>query len=82
MSSTASTYPVPFAWSVRHPGKIVNKLFVENMAYHRYCPVKFILGQWGNNKNMVNFDLVVDKFGVKYTNKDNILHLNHILKNE
>ena len=60
--------------------KLANNQLIEFLAPRGYAAVPFTAELWKHEKRNINFTLVVDDFGVKYTNNDNVLHLINTLK--
>jgi hypothetical protein len=51
-------------------GKLANNLLILVLAPFGYFPVPIMPGIWQHDTRDIAFCLVVDDFGVKYTNKD------------
>jgi len=45
-------------------------------------PEKITPGYWQHNWRPISFNLIVDDFGVKYINKDNVEHLMSVLQQD
>jgi hypothetical protein len=60
--------------------KLANNLLIEALSPFGYCPVPIMPGLWRHDTRDIAFCLVVDDFGVKYTNKDDGDHLIASLK--
>jgi hypothetical protein len=56
-------------------GKLANKQLIATLASIRNYPVPFSAGLWQHNTCDITFCIVVDDFGVKYTNKEDAKHL-------
>ena len=56
-------------------GILANKLIRERLAPHGYYEVAHTPGLWCHVTRPIEFSLVVDDFGVKYVNKDDVDHL-------
>ena len=41
---------------------------------------KLVPGLWKHDTRPIQFTLVVDNFGLKYVNKDNVMHLQQVLE--
>ena len=54
---------------LKHAGKIANDRLTTHLAKHGYRPVPRIPSLWKHDTNSITFTLVVDDFGVKYTDK-------------
>ena len=50
-------------------GKIASDRLTELLAPHGYAPVPYTPGLWTHTSGKVTFTLVVDDFGIKYTDK-------------
>ena len=61
-------------------GRIANDQLVAFLAPHGYHPVAITPGLWKHDTRDIFFTLVVDDFGVKYTNRDDADHLMNTLK--
>ena len=53
---------------------------IENLKDHGYYESKLVPGLWHHKTRPITFTLVVDNFGVKYTNKKDAEHLMSVLK--
>eukprot|EP00957_Ditylum_brightwellii_P117289 8945524-Ditylum_brightwellii.AAC.1 len=56
-------------------GKIANDQLIKHLAKFRYSPAQHTPGLWKHKDRDVSFCLVVDDFGIKYTNENNLRHL-------
>jgi len=56
-------------------GRIANDRLIKLMAPHGYAPVAITPGLWKHHTRPIAFSLVVDDFGIKYTNTDDANHL-------
>ncbi len=54
----------------------------KRLAPHGYYECKQMLGLWNHTSRPISFTLVVDDFGVKYTNQGDIDHLIGSLKKD
>ena len=61
-------------------GILANKLLHKRLKPHGYYELPHTPGLWKHVTIPVQFTLVVDNFGVKYTGKENIQHLINALK--
>ena len=61
-------------------GKIAYDQLVEHLKPHKYAPVKHTPGLWRHEHRDIAFILWVDDFGVKYRNRDDVLHLQNALQ--
>ena len=55
-------------------------LLAECLEEHGYYQSTIIPGLWKHNTRPIFFSLVVDDFGIKYTNKEDVEHLLSVLK--
>ena len=58
-------------------GKLAHDDLVAHLALGGYFPTKFTPGLFTNRSNSIQFALIVDDFGIKYTNK---LALDHLVR--
>eukprot|EP00957_Ditylum_brightwellii_P034653 2626903-Ditylum_brightwellii.AAC.1 len=63
-------------------GKLANEQFIKHLALYGYYPVRHTPGLWRHTTIDIQFTLVVDDFGVKYTNKEDVHHLLWALKDK
>jgi hypothetical protein len=56
-------------------GIIAQDLLTKQLKKARYCQSKIMPGYWRHDWRPISFTLVVDDFGVKYDNKDDVKHL-------
>ena len=63
-------------------GKLANEFLQKKLAPHGYYEVKHTPGLWKHITRPIQFTLVVDDFGVKYTRKKDAEHLLGILEKE
>ena len=61
-------------------GILANKILRERLKPHGYYKLPHTPGLWKHVTLPVQFTMVVDNFGVKYTGKENIQHLINALK--
>jgi hypothetical protein len=61
-------------------GRLANDRLVKLLGKHGYRPVPLTPGLWKHDTNSITFKLVVDDFGVKYTNRADVDHLLSALK--
>jgi hypothetical protein len=47
----------------------------NHLANHDYAPCTHTPGLWSHSTRDITFTLVVDDFGIKYTNRDDAIHL-------
>ena len=62
-------------WGLPQAGILSNKLLKERLAPHGYYEVEHTPGLWRHETRDIAFTLVVDDFGIKYTNKADAEHL-------
>jgi hypothetical protein len=67
-------------WGLPQAGILVNKFLCKRFAPHEYYKCKQTPGLWKHVTRPILFTLVVDDFGMKYVNKDNVNHLIQCLK--
>ena len=65
-----------------HPavGKMANKLLKKRLALHGYVECKYTPGLWHRPSTSIKSVLIVDDFGILYTDKQHVLTLIKILK--
>ena len=63
-------------------GLIANELLEERLNKHGYRQSKLVPGLWKNDIRSIQFLLVVDNFGVKYTRKEDVVHLKSVIKQD
>jgi hypothetical protein len=63
-------------------GIIAQELLTKCLHKAGYRQRKIKPGYWRHDWRPISFTLVVNDFGVKYTNKDNVEHLMNILKQD
>ena len=63
-------------------GKLANEYLRKKLAPKGYYEVPHTPGLWKHISRPIQFTLVVDDFGVKYTREEDALHLLSILKHE
>jgi hypothetical protein len=61
-------------------GRIASNRLIAFLAPHGYAPVPITPGLWKHNASDLMFMLVVDDFGIKYTNTADAEHLIATLK--
>ncbi len=67
-------------WGLPQAGILANKLLQKRLAPKGYYKCKQTPGLWRHGTRPISFTLVVDDFGVKYTNKADVNHLIECLK--
>ena len=63
-------------------GKLANEYLRKKLAPHQYYEVPHTPGLWKHISRPIQFTLVVDDFGVKYSRKEDVDHLLNIHKKE
>ena len=63
-------------------GCIANNDLQKHLIKYGYYPTDRTPGLWKYQTKSISFTLVVDDFGIKYTNKDNINHLFEAIKDK
>jgi hypothetical protein len=61
-------------------GLLANELLERRLNKHGYRQSKLVPGLWKHDKRDIQFTLVVDDFGVKYTDTHDVLHLQQVLE--
>jgi hypothetical protein len=61
-------------------GRITNDRLIKFLEPHGYSPVPITPGLWKHNASDLVFSLVVDDFGIMFTNKSDADHLINTLK--
>ena len=61
-------------------GLLANELLEKRLNEHGYHQSKLVPGLWKHKKRPIQFTLVVDDFGVQYTRKEDVLHLQQTLE--
>jgi hypothetical protein len=62
-------------WGLPQAGILANKCLQQKLAPFGYFESTNTLGLWYHKTRPITFTLVVDNFGVKYVNKDDVDHL-------
>ncbi len=62
-------------WGLPQAGIVANKCLQQKLAPFRYFESTNTPGFWYHETRPIIFTLVVDNFGVKYANKENMDHL-------
>ena len=62
--------------------KTVNEQLAKHLAPYNYAPVNHTPGLWRHHTRSITFTLVVDNFGIKYTNIADIHHLQNSLRKQ
>ena len=61
-------------------GLLTQKQLEERLNKHGYQQSKLVPGLWKHNTRPIQFTLVVDDFGVKYTRKEDVTHLQKVIE--
>jgi hypothetical protein len=69
-------------WGLPQAGILAKKLLRKRLAPHGYYECKQTPGLWKHTSRPILFTLVVDDFGVKYTNQADAKHLIGSLKKD
>jgi hypothetical protein len=69
-------------WGLPQAGILANKLLRKRLAPHGYYECKHTPGLWKHTSRPISFTLVVDDFGVKYEQKEDVNHLITALKDK
>ena len=69
-------------YGLAQSGRIANQDLQKHLAKYGYYPTRRTPGLWKHRTRKINFTLVVDNFGIKYFNKDNIDHLFAAIKDK
>ena len=56
-------------------GIITHDALKKHLKTYGYAPAKITQGLWTHTDSDINFTLVVDNFGIKYTHKKDMYHL-------
>ena len=62
-------------WGLPQAGILANKRLKRKLAPFGYHECKNTLGLWYHETSSITFTLVVDNFGVKYIDKNDVDHL-------
>ncbi len=69
-------------YSLPEAGILAQDLLTKRLNKAGYRQSKITPGYWHHDWRQISFTLVVNDFGVKYTNKDKVKHLVSILKQD
>ena len=61
-------------------GLLAQELLEDRLLVHGYHQNQLIPGLWKHDTRPITFTLVVEYFGVKYVNKEDVNHLMNDLK--
>ena len=67
-------------YGLAQSGRIANQDLQKHLAKYGYYPARQTPGLWKHRTRKISFTLVVDDFGIKYTNKNDIDHLINAIK--
>jgi hypothetical protein len=67
-------------WGLPQAGILASKLLKKHLAPHGYFECTHMPGLWKHATQPISFTLVVDDFGVKYTQQEDIEHLIKCIK--
>jgi hypothetical protein len=67
-------------YGLKQAGKLANDLLQTNLAPYGYAPVPITPGLWKHNTRNISFTLVVDDFGICYSDRTDLDHLLHALE--
>ncbi len=63
-------------------GLIANELLEKQLNRHGYWQSKLVPGLWKHDTRPIQFTLVVDDFGVKYTQQEDVEHLKSVIERD
>lgn len=69
-------------YGLKQAGRIAYDALVKHLAKYSYVPSNTTQGLWTHVTRPIQFILVVDDFGVKYTNEEDVHHLIAALKDK
>ena len=69
-------------YGMKETGKIAHDELVKHLAPYGYKPARHKPGYWKHDNKPSSFALCVDDFGIKYTNKQDLDHLQQALKDK
>ena len=69
-------------YGLLHVGKIANNRLLKHLALCKYAPVKHTPGLWQHKTRLITFTLVVDDFGIKYTDLADVNQLQNTLRKQ
>ena len=67
-------------YGLKQAGKLANDLLQHNLGAYGYAPVPLTPGLWKHITRPITFTLVVDDFGIGYSDRDDLNHLLHALE--
>ena len=62
-------------YGLKQAGIIANKLLKKRLSKYGFAPTKHTHGLWRHETRPIQFTLVVDDFGIEYTNKADTQYL-------
>jgi hypothetical protein len=74
IEATKGMYGLP------HTGLLANEQLETQLNKHGYRQSKLVPGLWKHDTRPIHFTLVVDNFGVKYTQQEDVDHLRNVLE--
>ena len=69
-------------YGIPKTGQIAQDALVKHLEPYVYHYSRKTPGPWTHNSRQINFTLVVNEFGVKYSGKDHALHLKSALEDK
>jgi hypothetical protein len=69
-----------FMYGIPHTGLLANEQLEKLLNKHGYWQRKLVPGLWKHDTRPIFFTLVVDNFGVKYTQREDVNHLKTVLE--
>ena len=71
------------AWyGLKQSGKIAHEDLVKHLNKHYYVQAEYTDGLFVHKLRDISFKLVLDNFGINYTNKDDVNHLTSIMRSK
>jgi len=67
-------------YGLPHAGLLANEQLGRRLNKHGYQQSKLVPGLWKHETRPIQFTLVVDDFGVKYTQQEDVYHLKPTLE--
>jgi len=67
-------------FGLKQSGMLANKQLAKVLGKEGYRQTRHTPGLWRHDTRPISFTLVVDDFGVKYTNKADVLHLQAVIE--
>ena len=69
-------------YGIPQSGRISHDVLVKHLYPYGYCLSSKTPGLWTPKNQPINFTLLVDDFGVKYSEKEHVLHLKAALEDK